>query len=177
MPRPLTPEATANLLRQEAADQLVAFLTISHEDINPPIRVVCDAATFAGNAMTYSWRGETWQAFPFELKWVTDTDAAPTARLVVPNVDRLVGQAVDALVLPPTIRIDLCLAGDFDLTANPRVGLSGDPDPEATADGFDLVDVEANVLTVQGTLKGWDYRQEVFPNMIATQSLTPALYP
>lgn len=175
MTRALSPTITADLLRQEASDQLLFFLTIDHADLGEPIRVVRDSTTSGGEALTYTWQGLPWQGFPFEVNWLSDTDSAPTARLTVPNVDRKVGQAVDALTSAPEIRIDLVLASEFDLTVNPRVPLAADPVPEASAIGLGLYDAEVNTLTVTGTLKSWDYTQEVYPNLRATRTRCPAL--
>lgn len=177
MPRTLSATAVSDLLRQEAADELLFFVTLSHDTLAQPIRVVRDSGTYQGEAASYTWQDVSWTCFPFEVQWVSDTDGPPEARLVVANVDRTVGQAIDNLTTAPTVRIDLVLRSEFDLAVNPRVALDGiDPDPEATADGLLLVDAEVTAQAVSGRLVMIDYTQEVYPNMRATPTRTPGLY-
>lgn len=162
--------------RQETDEALLLFAALSHPSIPAPIRVVNDAGSVGGAPMTYLWRGAEWAAFPFDVEYIADTEDFPVARATLQNVDRAIGDMLRAVSTP--LRLDLFVlhASDFDLTVNPRVGLAGDPAPDAEALRLWLVDVTVDALQVSGTIRSWDYTQDSWPAQRATRDRCPATY-
>jgi hypothetical protein len=129
------------------------------------------------DAVDYIWNGETYQGFQFDLQLVSDKESPPRGKLTLQNVDERIGHTVLALNGPMRVRVDLIAASAFDQTTDPRVPLeSGDPAPDYTADKLFLTDVTGDVFELSGTLKGWDYIQEIWPGTRATQNRLPGLF-
>lgn len=162
--------------RQETDEALLLFAELSHPSFPAPIRVVNDAGTVGGAAMLYTWRGADWAAFPFDLEYVSDDENFPVGKVTIQNVDQAIGERLAAVSTPMRLDIWVLHASDFDLAANPRVGLSGDPDPDAEALHLYLVDVTVDPLQASGTIRSWDYSQDTWPARRATQDRFPALY-
>ena len=168
MPRSLTAPFRYSLERQETGEALIVFVTITHPDLPAAIRVANDAVDYVCN-------GDTYIGFPFDISLISDGDKPPSARLTVQNVDRRLGEAVRDLASPPRLRIDLLAASDFDETADPRVPAAGEPSAEYTAASLFLSNVRGDAF-LDGEITGWNYLQEVWPGIRATQNRLPGLY-
>jgi hypothetical protein len=144
------------------------FLTISHDTLLDPLRVVRDTKD-------YVYDGETWTGFPFEISILSDTDEAPSATLEIQNVDLIIGETIHNLMTPPRLKLELLSSDDFDLTVDPRVEI-GTPSPEYVADKLFLANVRLDALTVSGEIVGWDYVQRTWPGIRATQNRLPGLF-
>lgn len=162
--------------RQETDEAPLIFARISHPSFPTPICVVNDAGAVGGAPMTYLWRGEEWAAFPFDLEYLTDTDEFPTSRFTFQNVDLEIGERVRAVTSPMRLNIYVLHSSDFDLTVNPRVTIDTDATPDVQAEHLFLTDVTVDALNVSGTIRSWDYTQESWPAMRATQDRCPAVY-
>jgi len=156
------------LQRQSSQEAVLAFVTISHEDITDPIRVVTDTKDFV-------YDGYTWTGFWFDIQILSDNERPPETRIRVANVDRKVGSALKAIVSPARFKIELLPLSDFDTTVEPRTLISS-ANVAYTADHLYLIDIESDDLEVTGRIVSWNYVQELWPGVRATQARCPGLY-
>lgn len=168
MSRTVTASLRRELEKQESAEALICFVTISHPDLSTVIRVVSDP-------YDHTWNSNTYTGVMFDWQMVTDNDRPPSTRFVVQNVDRIVGKYVRPLTKPPRVQIDLLKASDFNNTVDPRTPI-GSPSAEYTAERLFMFNVEGNTLDVSAELRGWDFTQEIWPGNRATESNFPGLY-
>src|SRR4051812_16015092 len=120
MPRTINSAVRAGFENRNDTDPILIFLTLIASGLDTPLRLVSDNATMNGAAVTYTYGGNSYQAFPFDIEILTDNEVAPTGRLSIVNVDRVIGEAVRDL--KGRIKIDVLTilpASDFDLTVNP----------------------------------------------------------
>lgn len=149
-------------------DAAIFFLTIEHDDWDAPVRLVSDVKN-------YVLDGDAYVAFPFELELLTDSEEAPGGAIAVQNVDRAIGEELQALSSPPTVALQIFSSADFDLTADPRTAL-GTPQVAYEFTNVFLRDVEVDAVSVRAALRSWDYVQEPYPSRRATSALLPGLY-
>jgi hypothetical protein len=162
-------EIARALEQPETAEVVLLFLRIAHKQLPVDLLIVSDPAD-------YILDGETWRGFDFDLRLLSDTDQPPRTELTVQNVDRRVGEAILAMDGPARLDIDVIAASQFDLTAEPRVAIAGTVERMYSARHLALVDVRGDVLQLTGTVRSWDYSQEAWPSMRATQDHFPGLY-
>ena len=92
---------------QHADDPFLVLLTLSHDTLAEPIRIV-------RNRKAITSRSNTYLAYPFEIELPTDGEESPSARITVANVSRSIGYALEALVEPPECLIEIVLASTPD---------------------------------------------------------------
>lgn len=103
MPRTLSTAAVTSLTAQETGEVWLVLLTISNPGITT-IRVV-------NNTEDIVSRGNTYQAFPFEIELPgQDPDSPSSARLRIDNVDKRIVEAVRSITTPPQVTIEVVLA-------------------------------------------------------------------
>jgi hypothetical protein len=158
----------AELERAESPDALLWFLTITHRDIGEPIRIVSDV-------FDYVLGGETYVAMPFDGRPLTDNDQMPAAELVISNVDRRVGFALERSTERAIIDLAVYSSADFDLSVEPRTEI-GTASRVYGFGRFELSDVEVSVTQIRGRVTLPDYTQEPWPYMRATQDRFPGLF-
>lgn len=161
--------------RPETEEIPLMFLTITHPNLGEPICVVNDPTTFDGELVEYQWNGLIYRGYPFELAWITDSEEAPQSKLEFGNADARIGEIIQKISSPPRLRIDVIIASDFDLDINPRVPL-GPIIPEVSAYALYLANVSADSMNVSADIISWDYTQEMWPGLRATQEIAPGLY-
>lgn len=154
--------------REESGQAALYFLTISHPELDDDIRVVSDSKD-------YSYGGQTYIGFLFDLIILDDKQTFPEARLTVQNVDQKIGQVLRSVVSPPRIDIKIIQMTEFDLTVDPRTPIST-PYVEYSAPELYLVDVDVTALEISGRIVSWNYSQELWPGVRATQSRCPGLF-
>ena len=154
--------------REESPEQLLVFLTISHEDLLVPIRVVSDPAAFILD-------GETFTGFTFNINLMSDNESAPFAQLSIQNADRRIGAALQSVQNPASIKLEIIAGSEFDLTVEPRTEIATAA-RTYTADSLNLIGVDADVLTITGRLQTRDYASEQWPGTMATQDRFPGLF-
>lgn len=104
MSRTLSSTALASANAQETDEVWLVLLTIDHDDLEAPLRVVNNNANVTSN-------GQEFIAFPFEIELPgEDPDQPATARLKIDNVDRRVVQALRSIASAPTVTIQVILA-------------------------------------------------------------------
>lgn len=158
----------ADLEQPNGTNALLAFVEIRHENLPEPIRLVSDP-------VDYQWGGETYVGIVFEFRVLNDDDEAPYTELVVPNVDRKIGEAIRTARNRATVDLTVLSAFEFDQSVSPRVPI-GQPAPVYAFSGFDLVEVQVDVAEVRGRLMLRDYATEPWPGISATQSRFPGLF-
>ena len=168
MPRTIDASLRQALEQQEAGEGLICFVTISHPKMSTDLHVVSDPHD-------HVWGGVTYTGVLFDWQLVTDDDRVPQSQVVVQNVDRIVNQYVRPLDVPPRVKVDLLKISDFNTSVDPRTEI-GSPEAEYIADKLFLTEVEGNTLDVRGTLRGYDFTQEIWPGDRATQARVPGLY-
>lgn len=168
--RYIAPTSRRELDRQESAEFYLVFLTITHRSLTTPIRVVCDPENFVLD-------GQEFQGFDFEIKLLTDSESAPKAQLSVQNVDRKIGDAIHSISDPARLEFQIIPGSEFDLSVFPRVELSPNSSERLyRAKQLYLTEVEGDALNLTGTIRSWDYTQETWPGIRATQQRFPGLF-
>lgn len=170
--RALASRHAVDIDRTDSPHALLWFLTITHPNLNPPVRVVADW-------FDYEIDGHLYQRAPFRLQPLTDNDQAASAELVVQNIDRRIGEALENDIADERAIISARAysSADFDLSVEPRVPL--DPNDLPTLYGFDfleLADVQGDVLELVGRVTRVDIAQEEWPYFRATQDRFPGLF-
>lgn len=150
------------------SDANLIFVTLSHELLIEPVRVVSDTKDFV-------YGGETFVGFPFDLQLLTDDDRPPTATIEIQNVDRIIGETLRPLTSAPRLKIELLHSDDFDLTVTPRTPVRP-PSVEYVANHLFLANVKIDPMTVSAEIVGWDFTQRTWPGVRATQNRLPALF-
>lgn len=146
----------------------VLLLTFDHEDLTEPIRISTDNAdTFVYEAETVRGtisRGNNYVYCPVTLALPDDSDESISkATMEIDNVDRRILQTIRGISSPPTITMELVLA------ASPNT-------VEASFANFSLVDVTADVMTVQGTFSLGSFLSEPYPGGSMLPSNFPGLF-
>lgn len=176
MPRSIDSGVRAGFESRNATDPILFFLTLRASGLDSPLRLVSDNATLNGSAVTYTYNGYSYQAFPFSIEVLTDSENAPTGKLSIVNVSREIGEIVKSIA--GRIRVDeltILPASDFDLTVNPRVTL-GTPRPIYTATGLELKNVRLDAMQATADMIAVDDTAEPWPAVRATQDLFPGLF-
>lgn len=162
MSRDVTDTLKEEVFAQNTEEVFVTLLTLSHPDLSQPIRVCSDPAVdlVSGSRGTAS-RGEDFVFLPFELIPPGQSgDSLPTGRLRVDNVSREIVQAVRLISSPADILIEVVMASAPDVV-------------EAVIAGFQLRNIKADALTVEGELSTIRFDMEPFPR----GSFTPSQFP
>jgi hypothetical protein len=168
--RAIPPGVRREIERERSAEQILAFLTITHPSLTDPIRVVSDPVDFVLDGVTFT-------GFEFEITIVTDDESAPFAKLSIQNVDRRIGEALQSVTNPATIRLELIAGSEFDQTADPRTEIvTGTAARTYVAEELELIGVEADAMFLTGRLQTRDYSKEIWPGQMATQENFPGLF-
>lgn len=157
----------AELERTESAVAFLFFVVIEHDRLPEPIRVVSDV-------FDYVRSGNTYVGLAFDIQLLTDNDEPPEARLVVPNTDRRIGDALRQVTERAIVSIEIIGSDEFDLTADPRTQI-GTPAPIYSASHLELIDVQSDAMALSGRLFVRDYAQEPY-GLRATQARCPGLW-
>lgn len=153
MPSLDSDDARAVVLSQHIEDPILIFLTLTHETLDDPIRVVRNRESVVSN-------GETYLAYPFEIEMPTDDDESPQARITISNVSREISAALERLVTPPSVSIAVALASDPDAI-------------ERQWDDFELRQVSFDAMRVTGTLS----QRQVWADQYPRYRITPKDFP
>lgn len=138
---------------QETGDDIILLILIEHDDLAGPIRLTNGAGVEDPETgeRSIAALGEVWLAAGFEVDLPSVSDQAPSARLVVPNVDQRIGEAVDLIATPATVTISAVIASAPDT-------IVGGPHRHLL-----LRDVTIDAMTVEGRLERPDLSRETWP--------------
>lgn len=166
--RTLTTGFRREIEREATAELALIFLEVTHPALAEVIRVVNDPKDFV-------YRGVTYSKGYFELQLLTDNERPPEGRLSVQNVDQRIGNTLRTLVDPARLRIDVVAGSQFNLGVDPRTEITP-VYTEYVADYLYLIDVECDAMMLNGRIVSWDYTQELWPGVRATQDRLPGLF-
>lgn len=157
MSRSLSLAARQGINAQETDEVFLLLLTLDHEDIAEPIRVV-------NNMEDVISRGDTYIAYPFEIA-LPDEDPESVARVTlrIDNVDREIVKSLRAIASPLSVALEVVMASSPDLV-------------EAGPFNMTLVSAEYDALTVTGELAFEDVLNEPFPGHAYVPSDYPGLF-
>ncbi len=106
--RTLTLAAVRSLMAERTDVVWLVFLTISHAELTPSIRVVNNTEDIESN-------GETFIGFPFLLDMPAEREnQLPRVQLTIGNVDKSIVDGLRALSSSPTIKVEIITSEDFD---------------------------------------------------------------
>lgn len=89
------------MFAQDTGNGLLVLLTIDHDDLAQPIRVV-------NNQVDVSSRGDLFTAFPFDIVLPEDEpDVAQVARLILDNISREITQAIRTISSAATVLVEV----------------------------------------------------------------------
>jgi len=170
--RALAPSIAEDNDRPDSPHAHVWFVEIDHPNIVGTVRVVSDI-------FEYEIDGKTYAAAPFQASPVTDSDAPPSAEIVMENISRQVSAALenDTAGTRATITAVAHSSADFDLSVEPRVPLAPGSPPEVYAfRQFELNDVSADVAELKARISLVDIATEPWPSLRATSDRFPGLF-
>lgn len=176
MSRTLDAAHRTSLEEPHGEDQSLMFLEITHSSLSAPIRVVSDTGTENGVPVNWQYGGNNYQAFPFELTILTDTDDPPRGELTIANINQTVGEAIRDLQSPPSLTLTIIPTSEFNTSVNPRVPLEATPSVIYSAPGLTLREIEADAIAIRGVIVSIDDTAEPYPALVATQALFPGMY-
>ncbi len=154
MSRTLSQAARQAVNAQETDEVFLLLLTLDHEDLAVPIRVV-------NNTEDVVSRGDTFIAYPFEIALPDeDPDSVARVTLRIDNVDREIVKNLRAISSPLSVGLEVVMAASPDTV-------------EAGPFNMTLVSAEYDALTVTGELAFEDVLNEPFPG----HSYVPSEYP
>lgn len=171
MPRGIPPSVLRDLNRQETEELLLVFMTITHPTLTDVIRVVSDPRYFKLD-------DEIHIGFRFDIRLMTDNEAAPFSQLTIQNVDRRIPVALLDVNQPARIHIQVIAGSEFNLDENPctEIGGPGSAERVYNAPLLYLTEVEADAMQITARIVSWDYTQELWPGMMATKDRFPGLF-
>jgi hypothetical protein len=106
----------------------------------------------------------TFTAFPFSIDHPGDREDAPVGTIRISNVDRQIGQAIDAAPGPVNIKIELILA-------------SAPDNVEKTFDGLQVRRTRRGSIVIEAELGTDPFATEPWPKIRATPGRLPGLFP
>lgn len=131
-------------MAQETDEVFLPLLTINHESLEEPIRVV-------RNTENVTSRGHDYIALPFDITLPTDDgETLPVANLQIDNIERTIVSTIRSIDTPPEVTIEIVLASSPDIV---EMGLYDMTLQSASYDAF----------TVEGSLVIEDIMNQQFP--------------
>ncbi len=128
----------------ETGEAFIFLLTIDHSTLSSPFR-------FCSNGIDMTSRGETYYAYPFQIRLPQDnTDRIPTITLVIDNIHRDIVSTIRTITTPPTVTVEVVLESTPDTI-------------EALFPEFILRNTTYNRITIEGTLQVELLEAEPFP--------------
>lgn len=136
-----------------------------------------DVVRVANDTVDYSYGGNTYVGFPFEFELLTDDARPPKGRLNIQNVDREIGNAIQALTEAPELTIIALSSQDFgDALGDPKTRTEiGTPVVEYQATNLVLRNISVDAMMVTGEIQSYDYTSEPWPRIRTTPDLLPGL--
>ena len=156
MPRTVSATLKAEAFAQHSGEVYIALLVISHADIT--------TLRFAANSENVSSGGNTYIAYPFDIRLPQERDdQPPQVPIVIDNVDRAIVDEIRTLTGPPDVTLSVVLASDPDVVEYGPI--------ETT-----LRNVDWNFGTITGDLQAEDLLNESYPGDAFTPQNAPGLF-
>lgn len=151
-----TAHATEQSIAQHNDDPFLIFLTLSHDSLATPVRVVRNRKDVTSN-------GNLFKAYPFEIDMPTDGEEAPTARIAIANISREIGKTLERLIEPPLCLIQLALVSDPD-------------NIERSWDEFSFTQVDWDAMRMQAQIQHLQYWNEPWPRKRVLPIYFPGMF-
>ena len=153
---------------QETGRVLIALITLTHPDLEDPIRISTDPTQRLEEYTTdldvvYGTisRGENYIFLPVRIGLPSDTDEGPgEMTLEIDNVHRQYTQTIREIFTPPTVNVELVMDNALDTV-------------EAQWPEFLLTNIKYDATIITGTLKLETLEREPFP----AGTFSPAYFP
>lgn len=168
MDRTIPAATRANLERPQQTESILSFLTIRHQNLSEPIRVVSDL-------FDYIKGGEHFIGVPFGASIVNDDGQRPSVEVRLQNIDRQIGAALRAASGAATVELEICSSEYFDQNVVPREEI-GAAEVAYRLSGYELGDVSVDALEASGRAMLPDYAAEPWPAITTTAARCPGLY-
>lgn len=163
MPRTLTEDGLRAIYKEKTDKVFIELVTITHEDLTPPLRACGNfepVKQFEGTENEVEFL-----PYAFRITWPEDhVSRPPQMRIEIDNVDRVIVQTLRSLSSAPSVTLQLVRADAPD-------------DPEVTLPAFRLVEVDYDVIAVQGYLSLDSLENEPWPHQRYTPASHPGLFP
>ena len=158
----------AELNLDVSAAALLSFIIVEHPALPGGIlRYVTDPLEFVWEGNTYTPIGGV------EIPLADDSESASRLRIIIPNIDKKVGQTLRRVATRIKVTQHLISTADFDLTANPRVEV-GSAAPFYSMTNFEVLEADFDALSAQLSLILRDYSQAQY-GLYAIQFLLPGI--
>lgn len=149
-------DALAESIAQHQDDPFLVLLTLSHDSLSEPIRIV-------RNRKAITSRGNSFLAYPFEVELPTDGEEVPSARITIANISRTIGKTLEKLVEPPSCLIEIVLASTPDTV-------------ERSWDEFSFTQVSWDAMRMTATIQQLAYWDEPWPRKKVLPIHFPGLF-
>lgn len=141
MARTIPSAVQDELEHRSRSDILLCFLTINHKATSDPVRVVCEeykgVSYRSGLPINYRLGTNLYYALPFSFERITDDEGVPRAKLVVPNIDLRIGEALLAISEPARLTAEVYSYSDWCRSVDSDNARSPVDDEEVTNGTFD----------------------------------------
>jgi len=142
------------MFAQETSEAFLPLITLEHDDLDSPIRVVHNHTEITSN-------GNTFLPYAFQLMLPDDTERnVCQGKLTIDNVSREIIEAIRSISSAPTVTIQIVLASDPDTV-------------EIEYSDFKLKEITYDAEWVSGNLVIETFSKEPFPG----DSFTPGNFP
>lgn len=155
---------------QETGEAFVALLTIEHDDLAAPILLTdsgvdivyaTDLLDAFGNVAALAG---TYVSFPIEIIPPGQSDDQLNGTIRVPNIDQVIGAAVESISSPASITITVVLASDTsNIVGGPHLML-------------ELTNVRGDALVIEGEVTRPSLTVEPYPKHWVRQSVFKAAF-
>lgn len=150
------------VFREVSRDVFLVLLTITHDELADPIRVV-------NNNENITSRGDVYTAFPFNIQLPDQNEQGlVVARVTIDNISRDLVDLIRSFSEPPVIQIEVVHAPHVDSPGWDIVDLSLVP--------LQLVNVEYDATTITGDLALENLVRESFPGGRFDPARWPGLF-
>ena len=155
--RQISLEGMKQLFKQEAEDVFLTIITITHPDLEQPLRYVNDTVNLEFEEATYT-------ALPFRFVLPPDIkDKQPTARIELDNINRDLINLIRTVEQPPTLEVSIV-----------RKPSSGTPVREIGPFTFRMLNIKYNVVTLSADL---GFNADFLNESATADYFTPNIFP
>lgn len=166
-----------------SSEVVLVFLTITHDDLATPIRLVSEdengVSYNSGAIINYNLGGYLHYGCPFSLALLTDDERLPRGQLTFVDPEREFGLAILSIVDSPRLKFELYKLSDWTVgsyDSNNARSPSGTPLPEYKADYLFLKNVSSDGILIQAEVASYDLVGEPWPKIRSTHERLPGLF-
>lgn len=163
----ITDSMKAAVFAPSTGESWCALVTISHDDLDEPIRITDNPVSdFGGGVWGVTSNGEDFLFIPFELLRPTqDKERLPAARLSIDNVTREILAAIQdtSIASPPDVLVQMVMASAPDVI-------------QQELEGLKIRSIRATAATVECDLTFERLDLEEFPGGTYNEADFPGLF-